>query len=46
MFENDHFQIVLTLDVFLSAETTPFFENSNGHMNEGLTLLIAISENR
>jgi hypothetical protein len=24
----------------------PFFENSNRHMNEGLTLLIAISENR
>jgi hypothetical protein len=23
-----------------------FFENSNRHMNEGLTLLIAISENR
>ena len=23
----------------------PFFENSNRHMNEGLTLLIAISEN-
>ena len=24
----------------------PFFENSNRHMNEGLTLLIAKSENR
>ena len=24
----------------------PFFENSNRHMNEGLTLLIAIPENR
>jgi hypothetical protein len=40
------FKIVFTFDVFFSAEFVYLTSHSNRHMNEGLTLLIAISENR
>jgi hypothetical protein len=39
----DHFNSNFDV-IFLKYKN--FFENSNRHMNEGLTLLIAISENR